>query len=593
MAMTGGTAKLVYTGYGSGRSDFPIKVYVYYKTTEDIATNQSTIYCGMYVTTPSAAYDIGSWTDSRGSYVGTSSLTFNGSIPNFGGTRWLVENKTFTATHNADGTGKATIHWKWGVNSSWAGIQNISGSFEITLPNIPRISKPTLSVNTVNFGGKVTINTNRASSSFTHRLWYKYGSTSWIEITPTASVGASYEWTVPKDLMNQIPNSTSLSITVACDTYYGGSYLGYDSAALTATVPTTEDCYPTISGIAWSKTSSEPDTWPLTQNVSAGTMTMRGVAGAYGSTIKSYSLTFAGYSSTQSSLTVPNIASSGTLSAVAKVTDSRNRSFTKTVSFVVYTYSKPQASYSVYRCDASGKEDDSGEYMYVKATATYTTVPALSSGNAIAQLQVKYKQHSASNYAVINITSGTAKIISMSSNYTWDWVIVVADKVSTVQYKGSIPTGAVVMDILANGKGVAFGKVAEGEGLDIGWGMKVQGNPVADYVVEQGSSGIWIYRKWASGIAECWGVSDIMTQTTSTDWNVMTSNVSTPQIAYPFTFKNLPVVSPSVHVHDANFWLVTFSDGTKTQTPGYQIARGKSTTTVSFKIGFYVFGQWK
>ena len=26
-----------------------------------------------------------------------------------------------------------------------------------------------------------------------------------------------------------------------------------------------------------------------------------------------------------------------------------------------------------------------------------------------------------------------------------------------------------------------------------------------DYIVDQGTSGIWTYRKWASGIAECWG----------------------------------------------------------------------------------------
>lgn len=28
---------------------------------------------------------------------------------------------------------------------------------------------------------------------------------------------------------------------------------------------------------------------------------------------------------------------------------------------------------------------------------------------------------------------------------------------------------------------------------------------IADYIVEQGTSGIWTYRKWNSGIAECWG----------------------------------------------------------------------------------------
>ena len=28
--------------------------------------------------------------------------------------------------------------------------------------------------------------------------------------------------------------------------------------------------------------------------------------------------------------------------------------------------------------------------------------------------------------------------------------------------------------------------------------------PVADYVIEQGISGVWFYRKWNSGLAECW-----------------------------------------------------------------------------------------
>ena len=34
-------------------------------------------------------------------------------------------------------------------------------------------------------------------------------------------------------------------------------------------------------------------------------------------------------------------------------------------------------------------------------------------------------------------------------------------------------------------------------------------SPVADYVVEQGTSGVWFYRKWNSGLAECWTHSAI------------------------------------------------------------------------------------
>ena len=33
--------------------------------------------------------------------------------------------------------------------------------------------------------------------------------------------------------------------------------------------------------------------------------------------------------------------------------------------------------------------------------------------------------------------------------------------------------------------------------------------PVADYVIEQGTSGSWTYRKWNSGFAECWTHSAI------------------------------------------------------------------------------------
>lgn len=136
MAMTGGTAKLVHTGYCDSNSNLPIKVYVYYKTSTNSSTLKSTVTCGMYVTTPSG-WDIGEWGDYNGSYVGTKSLTFDGSIPNFSGTRWLVENKSFTVNHNAT-TGKATatIYWKWGVNSSWGQCINPSGSFTITLPTI-------------------------------------------------------------------------------------------------------------------------------------------------------------------------------------------------------------------------------------------------------------------------------------------------------------------------------------------------------------------------------------------------------------------------------------------------------------------------
>ena len=47
-----------------------------------------------------------------------------------------------------------------------------------------------------------------------------------------------------------------------------------------------------------------------------------------------------------------------------------------------------------------------------------------------------------------------------------------------------------------------------------------------DYIVEQGTSGGWTYRKWNSGIAECWGTGTI-------------GSNSACSINYPITFTSV------------------------------------------------------
>ena len=234
--MTGGTSKLVVEAYGNGNSKFPIRLYVYYKTSQSVEKNQSTVTCGMYVTTPGGTYDIGSWADSRGSYVGTTSNTFNGSIPNFSGTYWIAENKTFTVDHNEDGTGEATIYWKWGVyayTSFVVGYQNPSGSFKISLPTIARASEPTLSVSTARMKETITIHTNRKSSSFTHTLKYTFaGETATI----ATGVGDSHPWAIP-DLASKINNATQGTMTISCVTYNGSTEVGTKSVSFTVQVP--------------------------------------------------------------------------------------------------------------------------------------------------------------------------------------------------------------------------------------------------------------------------------------------------------------------------------------------------------------------
>lgn len=245
MAMTGGTAKLVKTGYANYGAAGAIKLYVYYKSSQSTSTNKSTVKCGMYVTSPSSSYAIGKWDDFNGSYVGTKSLTFDGTMPNFAGTYWIVEDKTFTVTHKDDGTGSATIYWKWGVNSPWGQMVNPSGSFTITLPTIARASTPTLSATSVRMGDTLKITTNRKSSSFTHTIKCTFGGTT---TTIATGVGASYDWVVP-EWSSRCNNSTSGTATITVTTYSGSTNVGSKSVNVTITVPSATKPYLSASKV--------------------------------------------------------------------------------------------------------------------------------------------------------------------------------------------------------------------------------------------------------------------------------------------------------------------------------------------------------
>ena len=54
--------------------------------------------------------------------------------------------------------------------------------------------------------------------------------------------------------------------------------------------------------------------------------------------------------------------------------------------------------------------------------------------------------------------------------------------------------------------------------LNIIGDLHIEDTTVADYIVEQGTDGIWTYRKWNSGIAECWRITDSMDIDYDQEW---------------------------------------------------------------------------
>lgn len=200
----------------------------------NVSNNTSVVTVTAYLGRASSrSYIGGTWSGSI--TVNGSSQSMSGTIPYptyiDGGAWYTLATKTFTVTHNDDGS--KTV----GISSSWspeAGVSpsSASASGSMTLTTIAR--KSTVSCTNGNIGSNVTISISRKSSSFTHTLTYAFGNLSGTIATKTSSTSIS--WTLPDTFYAQIPNSNEKTGTITCTTYNGNTSIGSNSCSFKAYV---------------------------------------------------------------------------------------------------------------------------------------------------------------------------------------------------------------------------------------------------------------------------------------------------------------------------------------------------------------------
>lgn len=111
---------------------------------------------------------------------------------------------------------------------------------------------------------------------------------------------------------------------------------------------------------------------------------------------------------------------------------------------------------------------------------------------------------------------------------------------------------------------------------------------INDYVVEQGTSGIWTYRKWSSGVAECWG-SYTSTGGSSTEGSLYWRSTST---AYP---SGLFVSTPIAEALLQGNWIggmLTTDSHSKNLFSGY-LWTALNSSSNNFTIQIRATGRWK
>lgn len=343
--------------------------------------------------------------------------------------------KTLNIEHNNDGTKKLTC-------SAWIkhnAITSNEQSYSQDLTTIPRASS--LSTSNGTLGIKQTLNITRASSSFTHTILYKCGSTTGTIISKTTDT--SIDWTPAISLSSQNTTGATVSITLTIDTYNGTTKIGSSTKTISCAIPSSVK--PSCS-VSVSDATGYANTYGgYIQGISKFKVVVTPTL-SYGSPISSY-YTRADYNSYySSSFTTDAIRNSGSITISSKVTDKRGRtSDYANINVNVLSYTKPKINnLSINRCDSDGTDNEQGDYVNIQYNCEVTS---LNNKNTL-KSTIKYKKTSATTYtSLVDIEESTTSsyinrsvVIPASADSTYDIQVEIADKFGTTLKNTKVST---------------------------------------------------------------------------------------------------------------------------------------------------------
>lgn len=134
--------------------------------------------------------------------------------------------------------------------------------------------------------------------------------------------------------------------------------------------------------------------------------------------------------------------------------------------------------------------------------------------------------------------------------------------------------------------------LSEALGIENGQGQGLSASNPEDYIIEENTSGIWTYRKYASGIVECWATPSSSSMT----WGAYLStglyyNTSHWDLAFPFNILNPCTINANVRYCGGNVgWVANASYSSATQ---MQVTVVRNGNTGNVILSIYVKGRWK
>lgn len=641
------------SGSGVSAKTIYLRIYAKY-TSQSIVDNKSYVSykSTLYVTGEGTYFYTGSSTTKTLGGTGATSISADAQGNYNLGETTLCET-TGTITHGSNGAASVSITagWvsaPWGISGSLTGTADLPTIHRATTPTLSATTITmgnaiTVSLNPANSTFKHKLRYDFGSVK---------GSADGFSIGAnfTAQGNASVTFTPPTSLGSQIPNNMSGTGQIVCYTYTSsGTHIGTTYVNITLNVPSYT---PEINNVTLTGNYLRNGVYVQGKSTVTVNATEKTYYGAKTQSIvvetdaKQYTTLPCTSSVLSSGSRIVKITFTDTRNKSVTYTSSAFTVYPYSVPTIsAFNLKRDENDPTTVIASISGSISPLGgentkSFSITLSGPNYNQTNNLTLGNGV------YNINGSTTFTGVS-TDSTLTATAKIEDYYYK-----GDKAIT--QNATLPTVAVTMDFHHSGTGVAFGKVAEHSGyLDVNWNAQFRKYLVAtstmfapmiverdgsdkeaairfenssgvlgyigmmgdingglrrwtsnsgtsylvldagntkDFIVDQGTNGIWTYRKYNSGICECWG--NVSTTPTTVNGNNAVS------VDLPFTFVGTDYkvnISPA----KAAMYITSFGDcatngnithTTTSFTMAYKYSYG-TAYTVSFNVN--VYGKWK
>ena len=539
---------------------------------------------------------------------------------------WAIQAVTERVYHNSDGSKSISISARangyaasYGPSNSSASSGDCTASGTISLDTIPRASK--VSATNADIGSTSTIAVSRYSTSFKHTVSFSCPgiSDTVIESDSEASV---IPWTVPVSIYATIPSAKYATVTITCRTYSKdtGALIGEPTTATMKAIANEEECKPTVYGTV---TDVNATTVSLTGNAKTLIRYKSTASCEIVATAKNSASISAQY---VNGVSIPSgtveIQNSEAVSFAFSATDSRGYYASALVEPTVIPYI-PLTINPTFR-----RVSPTSNIITVEFYGNFFSGNFGASSNAL-KVKYRYKEYGTETWsAYVTISASSINIpgdgtynsnsaVTLGSNFdyrkSYDMEIVAQDGsgtavLSNVSSMAQVTRGEPVFDWSNTDfrvrETLRTANVEPDGEMSIGTEEKpystgyfnqiyIGGNPVS-VIEEEGTNGIWYYRKWSSGIAECWANKNCGDIAVTSAWGALFEGSNIGGIAYPSgLFVSQPIFFPSAQTTKYGICGIEIDGGNATTTPNLYLLRATAQTVQGVYLSMYANGRWK